>query len=216
LALGAGAGLSAVLSLPVLLPIYYKWIGGSGDLTVVVAIRGGAWAIVGVMAAGAFARSLIELRSRRQIGGLTALAPARVASTPVRVVRLLLASLFATLLLAAIMETYVDAAIVFGALATAFLLRAEILPRLPLYVRVVGRFPILLRILLTMAAGYGIGLVAMASPAGFLADAYLPFVISLALSTIVAAFLLPNPAVGAEHRVQQPREAAVLPAGPGT
>ena len=113
-----------------------------------------------------------------------------------QMLKLVIWTALATLLLSGLLDEPWQALPLFGALLVSGLLRKIILPRARPYARFIGRVPVLLRLIVLSIVGYVVGIVVLPlliDDPPFLPLSWAPMVAAASITIVIAAFLLPGP-----------------------
>lgn len=191
---------SWAIAIPALIPPYWMWIGRLPSIPAIATPNDFAWLLALVAMLAAAARiAVVALAERRGAPSGPELAMAPVTGAR-RVISLVARTTLLSLALAGLARTVTEAAVLVGGMLLATLLRSELLPRFAGYVGLVSRIPLLARVAISAAAGALIGWgLFSADPiqrsSGLLTtDSYFVLVVSIVLSAMVAALLMPSEA----------------------
>jgi len=191
------------LAIPALIPPYWTWFGRFTPVVAVATLQDFAW-LLALVAAVVTAGRIAALASAEGRGLATGpeLAVEPVTGTR-RMISVVARSALLSLALAGLADSPAVAALLVGGMLFATLLRSELLPRLTGYVRLINRVPLIARVLGSAAVAAMIGWALLSidpvqRASGLLStDSYLVLVVSIVLSAIVAALLMPSEVGGA-------------------
>jgi hypothetical protein len=183
-----------VSSIPILIRPVWGWSGASAPVAGIQSLGAGLWVLIVVALVGSAARVLLTAAAgpRGAAGAPPLRRPARPPSALASAVGAVVGAGLVTLGLGGFIESPLDAALLFGALVAAWLIRSLVLPRVPLYAQTVTKVPLVVRIAGLSLVAYAIGRLLLGTPTGYLIEeSFRPMLIAVILSVLLGALLIP-------------------------
>jgi hypothetical protein len=184
---------------PPLIRPFFTWRGYFPDLPSITSVQVNGGVLVGLGIAGGLGRVLLEAwANRSQVGAAEAIRSrlAHIVGTVPRtwsrlplVLSAAIRGALLTLLIAGLIDGWLEAALVFAVFAGSIVLRRALL-RVPMWTELITRVPLVARLLIGAAASYGITTLVLENTSEQVA--FYPVVISIAASVVVMALLLPS------------------------
>lgn len=201
-AVGALVIAAWIAVLPFAVMPFYLWRGYGGPAPTIVALRQGWLLFVAIAVVVGVVRVVLERAAQRRAPAIpiewsVAVPPSRNRTW----LGIVAGAVVGTLLLAGMIQGWLDTGVVLGGLLVAGIIRAFVMPRLVGFVQLVDRIPVVVRIVVVAAVGYGLTMVALTSQQGVIVgDSYLGLLVAIVGATVVAAIVLPGaPAIPADE-----------------
>jgi hypothetical protein len=193
--IGALLVMGWIITIPFAVMPFFLWRGWGGPAPAISELRQTWWLFPLVAAIFAAGRVVMEHASARRAPELP--ITWEVIRPPAdrrrRRIGVTAGAALATVLLGGLIQTWTEAAWVFGGILIAALARSELLPRLGGLTRVVARIPAILRLVVVAAFGFAVPMVLLEQHQGVITtSSYGAMLVAIVLTAFLAAVLFPS------------------------